>query len=131
MKKRIVVVALLLSICMAAVHMQPGINSYAANAGAETVVIKLSGSRSSAYCSTYVQGKSGTTRIAVTMTLQRYVKGSWQNEKTWSGSKTGKSYTLSKTKSLGSGSYRIRSTVTVSSNKGSQTKTWYGVNVKY
>ena len=71
MKKRIVVVALLLSICMAAVHMQPGINSYAASEGAETVVIKLSGSRSSVYCSTYVQGKSGTTRIAVTMTLQR------------------------------------------------------------
>ena len=86
---------------------------------------------SSAYCSTYVQGKSGTTRIAVTMTLQRYVKGSWQNEKTWSGSKAGKSYTLSKTKSLGSGSYRIKNTVTVSSNKGSQTKIWYGVNVKY
>lgn len=131
MKKRIALILMMFALCIAAVHPLPETRSYAASAGAETVVIRLTGSRSSANCSTYVVGKSGTTRIAVTMTLQKYAKGSWQNEKTWSGSKNGSSYTIAKTKSLGSGTYRIKSTITASNSKGSQTTTRYGVKVKY
>ena len=79
-----------------------------------------------------ISGKTATCTVTLTsqsvaslkvkMVLQKKSGSTWNNVQTWSGSKTGSSLTLSKTKSVTSGgTYRLKVTFTAGSETVSQT----------
>lgn len=48
-----------------------------------------------------------TTKLSATMNLQRYSNGSWQTIQSWSDSSTSNSLTISKSKTIAHGRYRM------------------------
>lgn len=103
----------------------------ATSSAVEKAVISISGSKSNVSCKTYAKGIKGTKRIEITMTLQKNNNGTWKNEKTWSDTKKASTFTLTKSKSLSRGTYRIKSTIKAYMNSRSGAITRYSSVVNY
>ena len=91
-------------------------------------VIGLNGS--TATCESYVSGYSNVTKITMKMTLQKKTVLWWSEVTSWSTTVNSDYALLTKTKSLGSGTYRIKMTATVYSGSSSENITGYSANVK-
>ena len=91
----------------------------------------LSISGGAASCKTSVGGRTGTTKIEITMYLQKKIKNDWTNITKFNGEKKSQSYTLSKTTSVGKGVYRIKSYVSVYRNGSSESDTAYSKTASY
>lgn len=85
----------------------------------------LSISGKEATCKSSVNSKSSQS-IKVTMKLQKYLSGEWKTLKEWTGSTTGKTYSLSKNYTIATGTYRVRTTFKV----GNETVTKNSSSVK-
>ncbi|EIS9447439.1 TPA: hypothetical protein KNH77_003821 [Clostridioides difficile] len=72
---------------------------------------ELSISGSNAIIKTTLLGKLGITKTTITSTLQKKVNNNWQTVDSWTVSKNDKLCTLSKTKSISKGTYRVSSVV--------------------
>lgn len=72
--------------------------------------VTLSISKGKAVCGTKVIARSSKL-IKVNMYLQKYSSGKWKTIESWSGSKTGVSYSLSKTVTVSKGKYRVKATI--------------------
>lgn len=70
--------------------------------------------------------KHHSQSIKVTMKLQKYLSGEWKTLKEWTGSTTGKTYSLSKNYTIATGTYRVRTTFKV----GNETVTKNSSSVK-
>ncbi|MCC0705227.1 hypothetical protein IC213_19400 [Clostridioides sp. ES-S-0049-02] len=73
---------------------------------------ELSVSGSNAIIKTTLLGKTGTTKTTITSVLQKKVSNKWENIASWTASSNSKLCTLSKTKAISKGTYRVSSTVT-------------------
>ena len=114
-----VLLVLMMSVCMTlpvcameerdAANEEVSVNYVSIN----TISSSLSFSNGFAKCSTNVVGKAGTTKIKITMHLQKKTDGAWHDVETFSGSKNARSYTLTGSKAVSKGTYRIKSTVKV------------------
>ena len=91
----------------------------------ERVAADISVRSGNATCSTEVKGKTGTTKITVSMELQRKVKGSWVTFRSWSSSKNARTFTLTKSETVSRGTYRVKSVVNVYKGSKSETITKY------
>lgn len=139
MRKTIsIVIALIMVTCTATVcfgessivNPGTGVGLYYVNA--ESVSNSLRINNGKAVCSTTVTGKKGTTKIEITMTLQKKIKNSWVTAvKPWKGSKKGVSYTLTQKASVGRGVYRLKSVAVVYKGGKPETVTKYSGTVKY
>lgn len=114
MKKKISLLAIIFALCITFVQAASSEQCYAAGSSyVQSAVVSISGTRSNATCKTYVKGVQGTTKISVSMTLQKKTNGSWKNVQTWSDTKNASTLTLSKKKSLSKGTYRVKSVIKV------------------
>lgn len=90
-----------------------------------SAVLTLSGN--TATCTTILSSKSAKS-LSITMKLQKYTGGSWENVATWTASdSSGTILTLKKSKSISTGKYRVKSTCKCGSEsitKYSSTKTY-------
>ena len=87
----------------------------------DTPYASLSISGSTASCYSKLTAKRSVS-LKIKMTLQKKSGSTWSNVQSWSASKTGTSLTLSKTKSVTSGSsYRLKVTFAAGSETVSQT----------
>ena len=68
---------------------------------------------------------SGVTKITIKMHLQKKVSGTWTNLASWSGTKNDVNYSLTKTKSITSGTYRVKSVVSAYKGTACETVTRY------
>ena len=91
-------------------------------------ILKLNGT--TATCQSYVNGYSSTTKITMKMTLQKKTVLWWSEVTSWSTTVNGTTAALNKTKSLDSGTYRIKMTATVYSGSNSEEVTTYSAQVK-
>lgn len=139
MRKTIsIVIALIMVMCTTSVcfgessivNPSTGVGLYYVNA--ESVSNSLRINNGKAVCSTTVTGKKGTTKIEITMTLQKKIKNSWVTAvKPWEGSKKGLSYTFTKTATVGRGVYRVKSVAKIHKGGKSETVAKYSGTVKY
>ena len=82
----------------------------------------LSFSGTTANCSAFVQGFSGTTKIAATVTLARKNGNSWTTVKTWTQTANSTVLTWSGTQSITTGNtYRLTITANVTRNGTTET----------
>ena len=90
-----------------------------------SAVLTLSGN--TATCTTILSSKSAKS-LSITMKLQKYSGGSWENVATWTTSdSSGTTLTLKKSKSISTGKYRVKSICKCGSEsvtKYSSTKTY-------
>ena len=86
----------------------------------------LNVSKGKAACVARVRNKSSKL-ITISMSLQKYSAGRWKTIKSWSGSKTGMSYVLTRTASVSKGKYRVKAVM----RSGSDTITQYSQTVNY
>ncbi len=78
-------------------------------------------SAGTARCTADVEGYDGiTTSIHIKMELQKYTVLWWSTEYTWEGSINRYYHTLSKSRSVSSGKYRVKVTATVYSGSNSE-----------
>lgn len=132
-----IVISLIMVMCTATicfgestmVNPASGVGLYYVNAESISSTLRINSGK--ATCSSSVMGKKGTTRIEITMTLQKKIKGSWNTVKTWKGSKNSTSYTLTNTLSVGRGTYRLKSVAVVYKGGKPDTVTKYSGTVKY
>lgn len=89
----------------------------------KTLTLSISSGTATASCK--VAGDSGdVTKIVIDMYLQRKnSSGTWLNYKSWTGSKSSNIYTMTKTYSVTSGTYRVKARVVC--YQGSTTETTY------
>ena len=72
-----------------------------------------------------------TTKIHVKMTLQKKSGASWSNVVTWEKTTTNNRLYLSKSKSVSSGTYRVKCVTNAYKNKLNESIPTYSVNVTY
>lgn len=85
-----------------------------------------------ATCSTSLNGYSGTTtKIVIKMTLQKKTLLWWSEVDSWSSTINNWYGTLTKTTSVGSGTYRVKVEFTVYSGSNSEEITTYSQEKKY
>lgn len=90
--------------------------------------VTLSITNGTATCLTKLQGYSGTTtKIEITMTLQKKTLLWWSKVESWTTTVSGYYAALSKTASVGSGKYRVKAEFKVYSGSNSETITEYSV----
>ena len=84
-----------------------------------------------AYCTANVDGYDGiTTKVHIEMKLQKYTVLWWSTQETWEGTFNDYYGTLVKTKSVGSGTYRVKAVFTVYSGSASEEITSYSQEKK-
>lgn len=88
-----------------------------------TTALSISGG--SASCKSYLNGKSTVTKIAIKMTLQKKALLWWSEVETWNETYNATLASLTKTKTVGSGTYRVKTVYTVYSGGASETITDY------
>lgn len=77
-------------------------------------------------------GKSGTTKVSATMSLQKKSGSSWTTVKTWSSSNSGSSLSFSRSASVSKGNtYRLHVKITTVTNGRSETSTMYSNQAAY
>ena len=90
------------------------------------VNINLTNSSGNAKCTTTVNGYAGTaTKIKITMTLQKKTLFWWSKDTSWTTTVSDYYASLSKTASVGSGTYRVKAECVVYSGSASETITQY------
>ena len=88
----------------------------------ESVNTMLKISNGTATCVSSILGKTGTTKVKITMTLEKKVLFWWSEKETWTQTFNSKNGTLSKTYSVAdSGTYRITAEYVAYSSSGSET----------
>ncbi len=93
---------------------------------AETLTI----SNGTATCISRLTGILGTTtKIEITMTLEKKTLWWWSEEESWSQTYNYHQATLTKTHSVGSGTYRVKAVYVVYSGTQSETITSYSAEV--
>lgn len=92
----------------------------------ESANVTLSISSGTASCKTSMVSKTSKL-LKITMSLQKYTSGSWKTVKTWSGSKTGTLYSLSKKATVSKGKYRVKASM----KSGTEAFTKYSKTVTY
>lgn len=126
MRRNTLAILFTLTLMILVASLAPESHSYAAGkTGVSSAVVTINGSKSSTDCTTFVQGLSGTTKIQITMSLQKNNKGAWSNVCTWSGTRSGASYVLGKSKAVSSGTYRVKSVIKVTGKAGTTSLTRY------
>ncbi len=103
---------------------QPGIGVASINTDLTRASLSISSGK--ATCSAKISSKTSNT-LKITMTLQQYTSGTWNKVQSWSGSKTGTLYSLSKTRSVVRGKYRVKAVM----KSGSESITKYSSTVTY
>lgn len=74
-----------------------------------------------AYCTANVEGYYGTTtKIHIEMKLQKHTVLWWSTQETWEGTFNDYVGALAKTKTVGSGTYRVKAVYTVYSGSASE-----------
>ena len=90
------------------------------------VNVDLTNSSGNAKCTTTVNGYAGTaTKIKITMTLQKKTLFWWSKDTSWTTTVSDYYASLSKTASVGSGTYRVKAECVVYSGSASETITQY------
>ena len=77
--------------------------------------ISLSFNGSNANCSSSVLAYSNTSKVSIQMTLYKYSSGAWVRVTSWSNSANGTYVSLSKSKSVSSGRYKLTCVYTANS----------------
>lgn len=91
-----------------------------------TISTTLVNSNGKASCNTTVKGYSGiTTKIKITMILQKKTLLWWSEAETWTVTANDYIASLSKTASVNSGKYRIKAEIVVYSGSASESITKY------
>lgn len=91
-----------------------------------SVNVTLSNSSGNAKCTTIVNGYVGTTtKIKITMTLQKKTLFWWSKDTSWTTTVSDYYASMSKTASVNSGTYRIKAECVVYSGSASETITQY------
>lgn len=91
-----------------------------------SVNVTLSNSSGNAKCTTTVNGYVDTaTKIKITMTLQKKTLFWWSKDTSWTTTVSDYYASLSKTASVGSGTYRVKAECVVYSGSASETITQY------
>ena len=99
------------------------------NTTATSLSINSSGK---ATCSTSLNGYNGTTtKIVIKMTLQKKTLLWWSSQETWSATVNNWYADLTKSASVGSGTYRVKVQFTVYSGSNSEEITTYSQEKKY
>lgn len=106
-------------------------NKMARFTNTESVTVALAVKSGKAVCRTDVSGKAGTSKITITMNLQKKNNGSWNTIRTWSGTKKSRYCSLSKSENVGRGTYRVKSVVVVYKGSSKETITKYSVIKQY
>ena len=78
-----------------------------------------------------VVGNNSTTKITIKLYLQKKSNGSWSNVASWTGTKVGKDYKLTKSKVISKGTYRTKASCTVYSGNNSEHVTKYSSSIIY
>ncbi len=97
---------------------------------AESCSAALTISGDTAYTSAKLTGKTTVTKIEITMTLQKKTLWWWSDSKTWNTTVSGSSATLSKTASIGGGTFRVKAVCKVYSGSASESITVYSAEKK-
>ena len=98
----------------------------------DDVTPSLSISKGTAAAKVVVRDRNGdTTRITCTMTLQKYSGGSWINVKSWTKTTASNTLTISGTKSVNKGRYRVKAVVKAYKGGKSESITRYSGTVTY
>lgn len=120
MSKRIITVILCLLMlfsfcCIAnAAGVQPRRYSYCSDAS-----VKLTISSGTAYCKSGVSGYADLTRsVSIDMTLQKKVLWWWDDVTSWNAAYSGEYASMSRTESVGGGTYRVKTEFTITANDG-------------
>ena len=92
--------------------------------------LNISGGKASASV-TVDDLNNNTTKIYATMTLQKKSGGSWSNIEKWEKTTYGRTLTLSKTKAVSKGTYRIKCVIKAYKNSDCETKTTYSQVITY
>ena len=79
----------------------------------------------------YVKKTSSGDNISLTVTLQRSSGGSWENVTSWSKTTTSPSASISKTYSVSSGTYRVKTAYSVTGDGGTESGVVYSKTVTY
>lgn len=97
-----------------------------------TIVTTLSISSGTATCSTKINGYNGTTtKIVVKMTLQKKNLLWWSEVESWSTAINNWYGSVTRTASVSSGTYRVKTELTVYSGSNSEEITNYSQEKKY
>ena len=109
---------------------EPEIQPYYSYTSNVNTLLSISGEK--AMCSAILTGKSGTTtKVKITMTLEKKVLFWWSEKETWTQTFNSYSGTLSKTYSdAGSGTYRVSAEYVAYSGTKSETITDTSAEVK-
>lgn len=96
-----------------------------------SVSSNLSISSGTAHCTTQVVGYGSTTKIKITMTLQKKTLLWWSEVDTWTTTYYDNTAMMSKTCSVNSGKYRVKSELVVYSGSNSEEITNYSLEAEY
>ena len=92
--------------------------------------LNISGGKASASV-TVDDLNNNTTKIYATMTLQKKSGGSWSNIEKWDKTTYSRTLTLSKTKAISKGTYRLKCVIKAYKNANCETITKYSLERKY
>ena len=96
------------------------------------VNVNLTNSSGNAKCTTTVNGYAGTaTKIKITMTLQKKTLFWWSKDTSWTTTVSDYYASLSKTASVGSGTYRVKAECVVYSGSARETITHYSSELTF
>ncbi|MDD4371945.1 MAG: hypothetical protein PHD56_12860 [Anaerostipes sp.] len=90
-----------------------------------SAVSKISKTSSGVKATGVFVGVSSLKSVVVKLSLQKYSSSSWKTIKTWTGSTSKKSFTISKSQNVGNGKYRSKCIFTVKTNTKSDSFTKY------
>lgn len=93
--------------------------------------VTLSISNGNAKIYAYVFGNVGVSKIHAKVVLQKYSGGNWSAVKTYENTVETSLYSLSKTKAVSKGKYRVKAVFTIYKGKQSEKITKYSKTVTY
>ena len=93
--------------------------------------VNLSVSNDTAYCTAQLIGYASTTKIVITMTLQKKTLLWWSEVDSWTTTYNDNVAMMSKSCSVGSGKYRVKSKFVVYCGSDSETITSYSLEREY
>ena len=93
--------------------------------------VTLSISNGNAKIHAYVSGNAGVSKIHAKVVLQKYSGGNWSAVKTYENTVETSLYSLSKTKAVSKGKYRVKAVFTLYKGEKSEKVTKYSKTVTY